>query len=277
VQKLTQLSIVIQKEFLQTIRNRWLQGFVLAYLILSLTIGANAHFESHALDVATLHRIDISLLNLSLFLVPLISLIVSSQNIVTEAQEGFLELLSVYPVSSYVLMFGKYLGIVCALAAGILIGFGTTAVALAFFTTSLALVSFFGILAANIAVSGAFVGIGLAISSYSKTRGGALTTAILAWLASVLLYDLVVMQVIVSLQGYISQLAFNILIALNPIDISRLLLTHWLGLSVEFGTSTGSLETVVAPHLTFMLIAAIVWMAVPLFICRRKNTANSII
>lgn len=268
---MAQLSITIQKEFLQTIRNRWLQGFVLAFLILSVSIGANAHFESHALDVATLHRIDISLLNLSLLLIPLIALIISSQNLVSEAQEGFLELLAVYPVSWYVIMLGKYLGIVCALSVGILTGFGATALVLAFFTTSLALVSFLGILVANIAVGGAFVGIGLAISSYCKTRGGALTTAILSWLAAVLLYDLVVMQVIVSLQGFISQAFFNILIALNPIDLSRLLMTHWLGLTVEFGTTTGSLQTVVAPHLPFMLFAALVWMAAPLFICKRKN------
>ncbi len=266
-----QLWITIQKEFLQTIRNRWLMGFVIAYLVLSLSIGLTAHFQSQSLDIATLHRINISLLNLSLFLVPLIALIVSSQNIVTEAQDGFLELLTVYPVSWRLLVLGKYVGITLALGVGILTGFGTAALALAFFTTSLALEAFLGLLIVNLLVGATFVGIGLALSSHSKTRGGALTSAILIWLATVLLYDLVLMQVIVSLQGAMSQLIFNLLVMINPVDLTRLLMTHWLGISVDFGTTTGVLETVAAPHVSTLLIAAVAWMGVPLLLCRRVD------
>ncbi len=268
---MNQLWITIQKEFLQTIRNRWLAGFVIAYLVLSASIGFTAHWQSQALDMATLHRIDISLMNLSLFLVPLIALIVSSQNIVTEAQDGFLELLAVYPVKWRTIVAGKYFGIVGALSVGILIGFGIAGLALAFFTTSLALLSFIWLLVINVIVGGAFVGIGLVISTHCRSRGGALTTAILIWLAAVLLYDLVIMQVIVSLQGDVSQFIFNVLVVANPVDLARLLITHWLHIGVEFGTNSGMLGAVIAPPLSIMITGAIVWMVVPVLLCKKTN------
>jgi Cu-processing system permease protein len=129
--RLQNIGITIQKELIETTRNRWLQGFIIIFVVLSLAIGVISSLQSGSLDLDTINRFDISVLNLTLLIVPLLGMIVGSQNIVGEKADGFLELLFAYPIRWYELVLGKYLGMLLALAIGELVGFGLVGFALA--------------------------------------------------------------------------------------------------------------------------------------------------
>lgn len=266
--------VTMQKEFLETVRNRWLKGFVITFLIMSLSIGLVSQLQSHSLDMDTLNRIDESLLNLCLFFIPLMALLLSSQNVVGEKNDGFMDIILVYPISWGELILGKFLGMLGALSSGLLVGFGSSGLVLSFFTKSLTVINFLALLLFCIMLGAVFIGLGLIISCKSSSRGGAVVTSILTWLVLVVIYDLAVVQIIVSMQGLVSQVFFDALLAINPVDLARILFTHWLGLDIHVGTSNGVIDSAATPNLGMVTVVLILWMLIPLFILQRRRVSS---
>ncbi|MCL6517035.1 ABC transporter permease [Alicyclobacillus sp.] len=262
--------ITVEKEFLETVRNRWLQGFVLVFLILSFTVAAIAHWRTDSFDFDTVHRIHVSLLNLCLLLIPLMALLLGSQNVVAERADGFFELMCTYPVSGFQLMFGKFLGAWAALGTGLLVGVGVTGLSLALFTQSIGAGVFLALLVTSTGLAGAFLAVGMVISSRSRSRGSALVTALVVWLLAVAVYDMVLVQAIVAWQGHVHPLAFRAALFANPVDVVRVLLTHWLGLGIDVGTNTGMLEVVTTPSTASLVVALVLWSVLPMLVCRYK-------
>ena len=79
-----------------------------------------------ALDV-----VIVSLSSLTIFLVPLVALLISHDAIVGEMERGTMLLLLSYPVSRRQVLLGKFVGHLAILAFATVLGYGTAALALA--------------------------------------------------------------------------------------------------------------------------------------------------
>ena len=170
------IVIIAGKEIKEGLRNRWVLAttLLLAALSLSLTFLGSAptgNVGAGALDVVV-----VSLSSLTIFLLPLIALLISHDAVVGEMERGTMILLLSYPVGRYQVILGKFCGHVLILAFATVIGYGAAAVALAITGASVLPASWYAfasMLGTSILLGAVFVSIGYLISSLVRDRGTA--------------------------------------------------------------------------------------------------------
>lgn len=260
------ILIVAGKEIQEGLRNRWVLAttILLAALALSLTFLGSA--PTGNVGTGRLDVVIVSLSSLTIFLVPLIALLISHDAIVGERERGTLLLLLSYPVSRSQVLFGKFFGHLAILAFATLLGYGAAAVALAATGTAIDAASWmaFGSMIASSALLGAvFVAIGYLVSALVGERGTAGGIAIGVWLLFVLIYDMALLGALVVDQGRtVSGGILNTLLLLNPTDVYRLLN---LG-SGSAGSLSGMAGVAESAALSPLLLIGVLiaWTMVPL-------------
>lgn len=112
------------KELRDGLRNRWVVAstLLLAALALGLTLLGSA--PTGTLGVSSLAVIVVSLASLSIFLIPLIALLLSYDALVGELERGTLLLLLSYPIARWQILIGKFLGHGAILAIATVLGYG---------------------------------------------------------------------------------------------------------------------------------------------------------
>ena len=260
---------VAAKEIQEGFRNRWVLAatILLALLALSLTFLGSA--PTGNVGVRALDVVIVSLSSLTIFIVPLIALLISHDAIVGEMERGTMLLLLSYPVGRWQVLLGKFVGHVAILAFATVLGYGAAAAALAAVGTEIdaaSWVAFAAMIGSSIMLGAAFVAIGYALSALVRDRGTAAGAAIGIWLGLVLIFDMAILGVLVADQGrLISAGVLNLLLLFNPADIYRLLnLTGSASVSAFSGMA--GLSDSVTLHPRLLLGALLVWILVPLAI-----------
>jgi len=262
--------VIAGKEISDGMRNRWVLGatLLLAALAFALTFLGSA--PSGELGVKPLAVVVVSLASLTIFLMPLIALLISYDSIVGEAERGCMLLLLTYPVTRRQIMLGKFLGHVAILAIATLIGYGGAGVAMAFGDKGDAQSwqAFGTLIASSILLGAAFVALATWISASVKERGTAAGISIGLWLTFVVIYDVALMGLLVASKGWISDQVFPWLLLANPADIYRLLnLTAFENVRQFSGMAGLSEQAQFAP--ASLVAALLVWVAVPLILANR--------
>ena len=255
------------KEMREGLRNRWVIAAtgLLAALALTLTFLGSAPtgtVGANALDVVV-----ISLASLTIFIVPLIALLISHDAIVGEIERGTMTLLLSYPVRRRQVLFGKFLGHLAILAFATVVGYGLAAVALVATGKAAGVGSwtaFMAMTASSVLLGAVFVAIGYLVSALVTDRGTAGGIAIGIWLVFVVLYDMALLGVLVADQGRtIGGGVLDALLLFNPTDAYRLLN---LAGSDEIAAASGMAGTVqsaaLAPSVLVAALAA--WVAAPM-------------
>ena len=229
------IVIIAAKEIQEGLRNRWVLAttLLLAALALSLTFLGSAptgNVGAGALDVVV-----VSLSSLTIFLLPLIALLISHDAVVGEMERGTMILLLSYPVGRYQVILGKFCGHVLILAFATVIGYGAAAAALAITGASVLAASWYAfasMLGTSILLGAVFVAIGYLISSLVRDRGTAAGLSVGIWLLMVLVFDMALLGILVVDQGRIvSAPVLEALLFLNPTDLYRL--TNLTGFNVS--------------------------------------------
>lgn len=259
------ILVIAVKEIRESLRNRWVLAttLLLASLALTLTFVGSAptgHVGASALDVVV-----VSLSSLSIFLIPLIALLISHDAIVGEAERGTMLLLLSYPLSRWQVIVGKFVGHIAILTFATLIGYGAAAGTLAA-TGGLggaeSWPAFIRLICSSIMLGAVFVATGYLISALASERGAAGGVAIGVWLVFVLTYDMALLGLLVVDQGRsVTAQTLNILLLLNPTDAYRLVNLNGAAASIAGMGGVASHATVAPATLIAVLI---VWIAAPL-------------
>lgn len=260
------------KEFRDGLRNRWVAAAIL--LLAGLTFGV-AFLGSAPVGTTngtSLSIIVASLSSLSVYLVPLIALMLSYDAIVGEAERGTLLLLLTYPVSRWQMIVGKFLGHLAILAVAILIGFGAAASVVSTLSDTAPgdFLALFALIGSSILLGAVFLMLGYLLSVLAKERATAAGLAVALWLAMVLLYDLALLGVLMADTSHvISEGVFSALLILNPADAFRVFnLTQFDSVSIVAGLAGPGMTS--APSPTLALGAMSAWaIAAGLLVCLR--------
>ena len=124
------------KELRDGFRNRWVAAAVIVLAILALALSILGSAPTGSVRVSELDIRVISLASLSVYLIPLIALMLSYDALVGEFERGTMMLLLAYPVTRWQIVLGKFLGHVLILLIAILAGYGGTVVILTLATGS---------------------------------------------------------------------------------------------------------------------------------------------
>ncbi|UWM78764.1 ABC transporter permease (plasmid) [Rhizobium sp. WSM4643] len=258
--------IIASKEIREGLRNRWVLATTLLLGALALTLSFLGSAPTGNVGTDQLDIVIVSLSSLTIFLVPLIALLLSHDAIVGEMERGTMLLLLSYPVGRNQVILGKFLGHIAILSFATLLGYGAAAVALAATGAKIDAASwsaFAAMLASSILLGGVFVAIGYLVSALAGERSTAGGIAIGVWLFFVLIYDMALLGTLVAAGGHALPTGLlDALLLINPTDAYRLL---------NLGSgSAGALSGMggVAEHsmlgTTTLLTALAFWTAGPL-------------
>jgi Cu-processing system permease protein len=208
----------------------------------------------------------VSLASLTIFLLPLLALLLSFDAVVGEAERGTLLLLLAYPVSRWQVVVGKFLGHASILALATIVGYGAAGVLLAVTTEADADAwsAYGSLIGTSILLGMAFVALGGLASVAVRERPTAAGLAVGLWLLFVLLYDSALLGLLVLDQGaLVTGPVLDTLLLLNPADVYRLLnLTGDGAAALLAGMSApGEADHIATPALYAALAA---WVAAPL-------------
>ena len=122
--------IIAGKELRDGMRNRWVLATTALMAALALTLAFLGAAPTGTVKASGLAVTIVSLSSLTIFLVPLIALLLSYDAIVGEVDRGTMALLLAYPVARWQVVLGKFAGHLAIRGFAIVVGYGVAALAL---------------------------------------------------------------------------------------------------------------------------------------------------
>jgi len=194
-----QIVIIAAKEFGDRFRSGWVIACVLVWLgAIGLTSFLGLLQIGH-IGAQGYERTVISLLNLVQYLVPLLGLLLGHDLVVSENEERTLRLILAGGVGRSRLLLGKFLGGCLTLAVPLVLGFAISGAVIGITAKDSAVSPFLRLAVSGLLLGIVFLGLGLAISTFSRTRVQALVAALLTWCFVVFVFDLVALGVMISM------------------------------------------------------------------------------
>jgi Cu-processing system permease protein len=212
---------IVTKELRDAITSRWLVAYAVLLAALGFAATATGLQSSAGLAIQAFGRTTATLMNLCLLLSPLVAVLMGATSIAGEQERGTLEHLLAQPLTRTQLLLGKYAGLLISTTAATFAGFLPAGVLVATAVDPAMLGHYLLFPAIAALASAAMIGIGLLISVTSRSAVQAQGTAVFAWFAFVLLYDLVLIGTLA-----VASLPIEIVSALlvaNPVDAARVL------------------------------------------------------
>ena len=216
--------MLAQKEVRDGLRNRWVAVTILLLTTLSLSLYFLGSAPVGATKVDSLAVAQVNLVSLSVYLLPLIALMLSFDTLVGEFERGTMLLLLTYPIARWQLVVGKFVGHMLILLLAIGIGFGGTAL-IAVLTgddTARNWSAYLLMIVSSWLLGGVFIALGYLISALVRERATAVGAAVGSWLMLVVLYDFALLGALLNdeEQAMGQQLLTTLLVA-NPTDAYR--------------------------------------------------------
>jgi Cu-processing system permease protein len=254
------MLILAAKEIRDGLRNRWLLAATLVLLALAWGLAFLGSVPTGHVGASALAVTVVSLASLTVFLLPLIALLLGFDAVVGEAERGTLLLLLAYPLRRWQVIGGKFLGHLALLAIATIIGYGSAGVVIGGEGGA----AFVTLIVASVGLGASFLALGLLVSVVAGERATAAGIAVGLWLVLVLLYDLCLLAALAASQGQgpIGALFPWVLLA-NPTDVFRLLtLGSFAAIRDVSGLAGLPREALPSPALLITAMAA--WVVVPL-------------
>jgi Cu-processing system permease protein len=200
------------------LRNKLVIAYTLLLLILSITVINLGRDSSKAI---------VSLLNVVMFLVPLVSIIFGTIHFYNSRE--FIEMLLALPVNRKSIFWAEYLGLSASLSTGFLIGIGLPLLIYGGGGAGLYLVVT-GVFLTFIFTAIAFLS---SVINADKARG--IGVSLMLWFYFSVLFDGIVLMIYMFFSDYPLQKVVIILAALNPIDLARIMILLKLDISALLG------------------------------------------
>ncbi len=231
---LSAVLTVAAKEFKDCCRNKWLLTGSVLFALLTLAIVYGGAATGGELVFRPLQQVMNSLVSLTVFLLPLVVILISSEAFVGEKERGTLLLMLTYPISRTDWLAGKLIGQSCALLLILILGFAVLPVldCAGFLGYGLAdlLASLSELIGTAWILGVIFILLSFAVSLLVESKAQALAFLLLVWLLCVLLYDLgLLVFAIVAEQSFKAEV-LSLLVAANPASAFRLLNQVFLGI-----------------------------------------------
>lgn len=205
---------LVWHEFRERIRDRW----VLLISILFALLASGVSLYGRSAEMAAAALIGPSMVTLISLFVPLVALVLGHDAIVGERERNTLGLLFSLPVHRTEIVLAKFLGRSLAMVIAISVGL-CVAILLADASYRPVLVD---LIWPTILLGGAFLSLGLLLSSLVKRQVMATSLVVATWFLLVFFYDLALLGLLVITEGNVSETTVTNLVVANPAGLFRL-------------------------------------------------------
>ncbi|WP_164216625.1 ABC transporter permease subunit [Virgibacillus sp. YIM 98842] len=175
------------------------------------------------------------LINLSLWIVPIICLILGTNSLVADKEEGRFSLYRTYQMSNGHYLISKYVSLCLTLMISLSVSYGIFGLVL-YFIGALQDAAMFGVfLTLNLLIIIVFSGLAMLIGSYAVTRMQGLSLALFAWSFLVFVYEFIIFSIIDFIPHGQKLTTLFALILANPVESIRVWTINQLGANYIFG------------------------------------------
>jgi len=208
-------------------------------------------------------------MNLVLLIVPLTGLVLGVTSIAGGSET--LALVLAQPVRRRDVLIGRFVGLGAALTAAQALGFGGGGVVIALNAGVAQIPGFLALTALSIVLGWLTIAVALMIAAIWSDRLQAMSVALLLWLALVIAYDLAVLGATALMRGTPLQAVLFPALLLNPVDLTRVLVTLTVGSGALFGPTSAVLAGMFGSSAGIALGVAVLILetAVPLAVAVR--------
>jgi len=264
---------VALKEYQSGIRNKII-------LFLTLLMGAIALVISYFGSAGTGHVgmenssvVIVSLVSLSVYILPIVSLVLGHDLIVGELEGKTLHLLLTLPTSRGELYLGKFLGQALSIITVTTLGMGVVGPFLVFNQGLEILGPFVKFLLCANLLSLCFLSLAQMSSAFVSERVKAIGISLFFWFFFVLIFDLLLIGLLVVTDGHVDSSLFSFLLFLNPTDIFRVV--NLIGIDAAKGAFGLITLAKGETYIVMAFMCFFLWVLVPMgigsFIFKRKD------
>ncbi|MBK9226099.1 MAG: ABC transporter permease subunit [Ignavibacteria bacterium] len=251
---------ILKYVFFDLMRSR----FVLTYIgILAFISFGVSYFSNDEMKTV------LTLLNIVLFIIPLVSLIFGSIHFYDSGE--FTEFLLTQPVSRSSVFRAEYLGLSLALSLAVVAGLLPSVI-----IDRLSVGNAY-LLGISVILTFVFTGLAYLASSMNVEKVRGIGLSIVIWLFMAVIFDIIVILLIYLFRDYPLEKFIIILTSLNPIDLGRILLLLKTDVSALMGFTGASFKNFFGSSIGMLLsIAALfLWVLIPYLLAirifRRRN------
>jgi Cu-processing system permease protein len=212
---------IIKYVLLDLLRNRITIAYTLFLLIISLSVFNLEDNPSKGI---------LSLLNLILIIVPLVSIVFSTIYVYNAAE--FIELLVSQPLKRINIWLSIFAGLALSMSVAFLVGCGLPILIYASFDVGIIMT------AMGLLITIVFVAIALLASVLTRDKAKGIGVSILLWFYFTLIFDGIVLFLLFQFIDYPMEKPMILFSCLNPVDLARILILLKLDISALMGATS---------------------------------------
>jgi Cu-processing system permease protein len=246
---------IIKYVILDILRNRIMIGYTLFLLVISLSV-----FNLEGNPTKGI----LSLLNIVLIIVPLISIIFSTIYVYNAAE--FIELLVSQPVKRKNLWMSIFSGLAVSLCTAFLVGCGLPLMLYVPDSTGIIL------LVMGLFITVIFTAIALLASMFTRDKAKGIGISILLWFYFTLIFDGIILFLLFQFMDYPMEKPMIAFSFLNPVDLARILILLQLDISALMGATSALFQDFFGSSqgMIIALLILLLWIAAPLWFSLRR-------
>jgi Cu-processing system permease protein len=261
---------IARQELLINIRNKWTVIFAVVFGTLVVGISCFGIMAEGFSGTQNFTRTSASLLNLVLYIVPLVALTMGTLSFTGD--KGSMELLFSQPVSRTQVAFGKFLGVFTSMTLSTLIGFAAAGIVIVASTGAAGILRYASFVLLSLLLALVFLSIAVLVATATGRKAKAFGLALFLWFFFVLLYDLLALGGTMMLRGRPANVFLFLSLLGNPVDMVRVASLILLDNVAIFGSAGAALLRFFgggAASLALLLAMLALWIVLPLAGARR--------
>jgi Cu-processing system permease protein len=245
---------IVKYVLIDILRNKMLIGYTMFMFLLSCTLFNIEDNTAKGL---------LGLLNLVLIIVPLVSIVFSTIYVYNSTE--FIELLVSQPLQRKTIWLSVFCGLAIAIALAFFLGAG---IPVLLFQADKA---GFILIGTGLLLSVIFVSIAMLAAVYTRDKAKGIGASILLWLYFTLLFDGLVLFLLFQFSDYPLEKPMIAVSALNPVDLSRILILLQMDASALMGYTGAVFKdffgTAIGMFFSFSILT--LWAVIPTLISTR--------
>lgn len=246
---------IIKYVIIDLLRNKIVIAYTVFLLLISLSIFNLEDNSAKGL---------LSLLNIILIIVPLVSLLFPAIYVYNSSE--FLELLVSQPLKRKTIWLSLFSGLASSMAFAFFVGAGIPIILYEATPTGLMM------LGTGLLLSVIFVAIAMLAAVYARDKAKGIGVVILLWLYFSIIFDGLVLFVLFQFADYPLEKMMVGISALNPIDLSRILILLKMDVSALMGYTGAIFKEFFGTQLGLIIsfLVLVIWVLIPTWLSLRK-------
>ena len=273
--KIHTFVLIAGEEFRVNARNRWIIAFGWVFALLTLAISYFGMVTAAQVGFQGFTRTTASLLNLVLYLVPIVAMVMA---VLSFTADGGSELLLAQPVTRTQVLIGKLAGVYATLIVALLFGFGASGLVIALQTGGEGIGPYLLFVGYTLLLALIFAVLGGLVAVATSNRARAIGAILALWFFFVIFYDLLIIGAGFLFREHMANLIIFFSLFGNPVDLARVASLISLGGTAIFGAAGAALVKFLggpAMSLVALVVGLLVWTVFPFMaasmILRRRD------